>query len=367
MLSRYCGSSVRCLAAVGAAALFVFGCGEKKEPAAESTPVAANADMEPIDLAAPVGAAADQAAVVVTVDGKNLSQKQVDSRVRMLAARRGVPPQAMQQALAMMGEQLKQQVVDQFIDTTVLEAEAQRRQIEATDAEVETVLETIKASLPPGETLESAVAAQDVTMDEVRSDVRRSECLRKLFEQETKDVPAVDEAAVTAFYTNNMERFSVPEQVTARHILVGSKASDSPDEQAKAAATAEDLRKQLVDGGDFAALAKAHSSCPSKAKGGDLGSFGRGQMAPPFETAAFSQAIDAIGPVVKTQFGYHVIQVTAREDAKTQSLDEAREKISDYLNDQQRNEHFSELIKRLRAKATITGPGADEAADDEAS
>lgn len=92
--------------------------------------------------------------------------------------------------------------------------------------------------------------------------------------------------------------------------------STAVNPQAKALATIEDLKKQLDEGADFATLAKEHSACPSGTQaGGDLGEFTRGMMVKPFEDAAFTQPIGEVGPVVKTDFGYHLIKVTARDDA----------------------------------------------------
>lgn len=88
----------------------------------------------------------------------------------------------------------------------------------------------------------------------------------------------------------------------ARHILV-----DSED-------VAEDLKRQIEDGADFGELAREHSSCPSSRQGGDLGEFGRGQMVPEFDQVVFSGEVGApLGPV-KTQFGYHLIEITSRTD-----------------------------------------------------
>lgn len=86
------------------------------------------------------------------------------------------------------------------------------------------------------------------------------------------------------------------DKVHARHILVSTKEQ------------ADDLKIQLSEGADFAQLAKQHSSCPSKHSGGDLGNFGRGQMVPPFEAAAFGIAAGTISEPVQTQFGWHLIQ-----------------------------------------------------------
>ena len=90
-------------------------------------------------------------------------------------------------------------------------------------------------------------------------------------------------------------------QVRASHILVEDEA------------TAKNLKTQIEGGASFEAMAKEHSSCPSKAKGGDLGWFGKGQMVKPFEDAAFSTPEGKLSAPVKTQFGYHLIKVTGSE------------------------------------------------------
>jgi peptidyl-prolyl cis-trans isomerase C len=89
---------------------------------------------------------------------------------------------------------------------------------------------------------------------------------------------------------------------TARHILVDT------EEQC------EELKTQIEGGGDFAALAQEHSSCPSGASGGDLGSFGPGQMVPEFDKVVFSANVNEVQGPVKTQFGYHLLEVTSRTD-----------------------------------------------------
>lgn len=88
---------------------------------------------------------------------------------------------------------------------------------------------------------------------------------------------------------------------TARHILVDSEA------------LCEQLKQQIVDGSDFAALAREHSNCPSGRRGGDLGSFGRGQMVKEFDTVVFSAPLNEVQGPVQTQFGYHLIEVTSRQ------------------------------------------------------
>ncbi len=103
------------------------------------------------------------------------------------------------------------------------------------------------------------------------------------------------------------------DSVRASHILLmysGSARSSATRSKEEAQTQIADLKKQLDDGGDFAKLAGQHSDCPSKAKGGDLGQFGRGQMVPAFEQSAFGMEVGQVSDVVETDFGYHLITRT---------------------------------------------------------
>ena len=88
----------------------------------------------------------------------------------------------------------------------------------------------------------------------------------------------------------------------ARHILVDSEQ------------VAETLKQDIDGGADFAAVAREHSLCPSSRQGGDLGEFGKGQMVPEFENVVFSAKVGKAHGPVKTQFGYHLIEITSRTD-----------------------------------------------------
>lgn len=96
-------------------------------------------------------------------------------------------------------------------------------------------------------------------------------------------------------------------------IVKRTPAKEADDAGAKA--KLEAIRERILKGEDFAALARENSDCPSGTRGGDLGEFGKGQMVPEFEKAAFEQKVGEVGPLVKTNFGYHIIKVTERDDA----------------------------------------------------
>lgn len=91
-------------------------------------------------------------------------------------------------------------------------------------------------------------------------------------------------------------------RASARHILVASEAE------------CNDLKQQIENGAEFSDLAREHSKCPSGKNGGELGEFGRGQMVPEFDQVVFSAPVNTVQGPVKTQFGYHLLEVTARTD-----------------------------------------------------
>lgn len=160
-----------------------------------------------------------------------------------------------------------------------------------------------------------------------------------------------DEAAAKAYYDEHKSDYL---QVKARHILIRYKGSAVPLKkdakeltEEEALAKAKEIRQKLVDGADFATLAKAESDdAGSGANGGDLGTFGHGRMVPAFEQVAFTNKIGEISEPVKSQFGYHIIQVESREE---KPFVEVRPEIEKKLD--------AELVKKamddLKAKTPV--------------
>jgi hypothetical protein len=117
--------------------------------------------------------------------------------------------------------------------------------------------------------------------------------------------------------------------VRARHVLVRAPENATAAQRDSVKRLAESIRQQAAGGADFAALAQRYSEDPgSKGQGGDLGYFGRGQMAPPFEQAAFALQPGQVSPVVETQFGWHVIKL---EDRRQQELGQQKEQFRQFM------------------------------------
>lgn len=142
------------------------------------------------------------------------------------------------------------------------------------------------------------------------------------------------QAAYDAFVADTGSR----ETVTAAHILVET------EDEAKAIIT------QLNDGADFAELAREKSTGPSGPNGGELGNFGRGQMVPAFETAAFAMPVGGYSAApVQTQFGWHVIRVSDKSVAPAPTLDEMRDQLASNLSRQS----FARVVETLRSDASV--------------
>ena len=133
------------------------------------------------------------------------------------------------------------------------------------------------------------------------------------------------DAQLLSEYNARRNEFQTPERVKARHILIKSDATNDAAMKAKA----EGLLKQINSGGDFAALAKANSDDPgSKDQGGELGYLVRGQTVPEFDKAAFSLNVGQTSGLIKTTYGYHIIQVEAHEQARLQPLEEVKAQLT---------------------------------------
>jgi peptidyl-prolyl cis-trans isomerase D len=130
------------------------------------------------------------------------------------------------------------------------------------------------------------------------------------------------------YYEDNREQFSTPEQIRASHILFETAGKD----EAEVRARAERVLAQAKKGVDFAKLANEHTDEEiGRTRGGDLDFFGRGQMVPEFEEAAFNMEVSQVSDLVQTQYGFHIIKVTDKREAVTRSLTEVHAQIEDQI------------------------------------
>lgn len=286
--------------------------------------------------------------IAVSVDGKVLKKTELENTLndKFNLIKSKVPSDKQKEFKA----NLRKQLIDVFIARTLLSNEIEKRKIQATNEEVAKAMESVKTSLPPGKKIEDFFKENRITQDDIILAVKIDKFRNMEMGEKTKPT----QKEINKFYNDNKDKlFSEPESVHVRHILVTVGKDDTEKIKAEKKGKIENLRKQLLSGGDFADIARKNSDCPSKEVGGDLSYIRRGQMVKEFEKAAFTQKKSAIGPVVTTEYGYHVIQVLDKKPAKKVTLNEVKDKISAHLEQRKKMEAFNDILKKLREKANV--------------
>ncbi len=168
--------------------------------------------------------------------------------------------------------------------------------------------------------------------------------------------PQVTDAEVQSYYTAHQDQYQVKDQVKVRHILIAVPAGSDAKTDAAAKAKAEDLLKQIKAGGNFAELASKNSDDPgSKAQGGELGWLDRGKTVPEFDKAAFSLAPGQTSDLVKTQFGYHILQVEDKKTAHLKPLAEVKPEIVPIIEQQKAGAAEQTFASSLASDAKKNG------------
>ncbi|WP_035052795.1 peptidylprolyl isomerase [Andreprevotia chitinilytica] len=172
--------------------------------------------------------------------------------------------------------------------------------------------------------------------------------------QSSVEAPEVTEAECRAFYEANPQSFVRGEEAEASHILFSSDPSVPAGLlRAKAEGILNELKAEPFK---FTAYAKEHSGCPSGKQGGDLGSFGRGQMVPEFDAAVFNSPENALYPeLVETQFGLHIIKVGKKQGGSAVAFEEVQERLAQYLGEMGMRRAMNEYLQKVVATAKIDG------------
>jgi len=248
--------------------------------------------------------------VIATVDGKNITKQDAQSFVKATA------PQASFEKLPPKQQRM---VAERLVERVLFLKASKKDAIEKTP-EFKENLEKLK-----------------------------DELLVSLWMKKQMENAVVSNSEAKEFYSANPDKFKIPATVHARHILV-------PDEK-----TAKEIIEKLkaLKGDDlkdkFIALAKAESKGPTSTKGGDLGSFAKGQMVPEFDKAVFALKEGTITESpIKTQFGFHIIYLEDTQPESTIPFDEVKDKIVQALKQKQFQVKLAEVAKELKSKAKIT-------------
>jgi peptidyl-prolyl cis-trans isomerase C len=199
------------------------------------------------------------------------------------------------------------------------------------------------------------IRVEPIEDDEGRRETEPEARLRGLLEREVI-VPRAGEAECRRYYEQNRRRFRSPDLFEPAHILIAARPGDA-EVRAEARRTAEALIGELQQRPhDFAALARAHSACPSARQGGNLGQVGPGQTIEEFEQALAGMAAGELHPQpVETRYGLHVVRLDRRIDGRELPFELVRERIADYLDETVRRRALSQYVSVLAGRATVTG------------
>jgi len=240
-------------------------------------------------------------------------------------------------------EQVKKQDTKVKFDYAVLTLDDIKKQIKPTDAELKAFYEQYKAQY--ANSIPEKIKAQYIVIETA-----------KLSEK----VP-VTQAEVQQYYNQHQDAYRIPETVTVRHILIKTPTpgADGKVDQAGVDAArkkAEDVSKQLKAGGNFADLAKKYSDDPGSAQnGGLLPPLTKGRTVPEFEQAAFNTPVGQTTDLIRTSYGFHIIHIEAKQQARLKPLDEVKPEIEAALKTQKTAAQAQSIANAVQALARTAG------------
>lgn len=232
-------------------------------------------------------------------------------------------------------------VANQLVDTNLLLTAAKSTGYNPTDEEVEVNFKKLVSQFPSEEQFQNTLKEMGDDLDTVKNRLKDDIILKAFIEGEFYSKIEISTEEISSFYKENEPKFIQPLQVKASHILV------------KEESVINEINDKIKAGGSFEDLAKESSECPSGQSGGDLGFFGKGKMVPEFETAAFAMSVDEVSEPFKTDFGFHILKVTDKNEGGKQTLEEVSEGVKRHLEQVAAQKVISAKIEGLRASATI--------------
>ncbi len=302
--------------------------------------------------------------VAVTISGEKIMESRIDEMIKpqlakMASQTANIPPAFVES----LKQRMRQQAVDKIVMEKLVDVEVAKAKIELSDDDVTKLIteEIAGRQNPPMsyDDFKALVEAQGQNFDLVRKDIKKMFTYQKFMESKWEGKVDVNDAEVKAYYDDNAKQFEKAEVFQASHILVKFDESDPNADpnavKATAKAEAEEILKKVKAGGDFAALAKENSDCPSSQKGGDLGEFSKGQMVPAFEKAASALKDGEVSGVVETRFGYHIIKKTGHTEASVTKFEDAKAEINETLKQKKQSEFARGYIETLKEEAKKSG------------
>nr|WP_246566662.1 peptidylprolyl isomerase [Tissierella simiarum] len=209
-----------------------------------------------------------------------------------------------------------EQLLNSLISEKIINIEAEKQKIEVSEEDIQKEIDKIAGNYGGEEAFNQAIQYYGYTLEDIKNDLAMNIKIKKLLEPSI----SISEEEMKNYFEINKETFNQEEEVKARHILVETEKK------------AKEVIEKLNAGGDFSELAKEYSMDEAtKELGGELGFFGRGKMVAEFEESAFALKLNEISEPVKTKYGYHIIEVEEKKEAKEANYEEIKDMIKEIL------------------------------------
>lgn len=293
---------------------------------------------------------------VIWVDESGISLGEL--RAEMQRQMLHMPPNLSEEQVRAYQGRCTQISIENLIVRRLLERELDRSGILISQDEVEDAKKTLEEGLGTDRTLTMLIAEVNLPMEVLEANLRLDLFKNKVLQEKYDEAwAAITEDYAKKYYDEHPDEFKQPAGRYASHILI--RVAQDADEAArtKARNRAEEVRKALLEGADFAQLAATTSECVSRSRGGDLGFILRGREAPAFEEAVYSQPIGQIGAVVESPVGFHVIKVTREQEEKMVPFEDVKQQLVNGLKRREQQRIISEYIDGLRERSLIRFDG----------
>ena len=237
---------------------------------------------------------------------------------------------------------------DRMIDQTLMAQESQKRDYVIDAEEINLGMKNWISQNGGKKAFSKGKHPVIKTEDDLRKEITSQIQFNRLLEEESTG-ETVSESEAKKYYDARPDLFETEVLLTASHILKMAKTEEEFD---RAEQQIIEIRKKIENGEAFVDLIKKESD--DSQNEGHLGTFGKGRMVPPFEKAAFALKVGEISEPVKSQFGWHLIELHDRKEPEVTSFEEVKEKIIEYLGERRKDRVFDQFLDKLKKQAEIT-------------
>ena len=308
-------------------------------PSASASPAAALEPNRPLPEPLPD--------VVARVNGRPIPVKTVSMVVEPVLRAGRIPPDQRPAAY--------RQALEQLVLREVVLQEAEAAKIQPDETLVERDFKKTRDQFKTDEEWKRFLTAQGFDPQSFRNELRIRYTVEAVLSQRVGNpMYTVSDQEARAFYDENPKFFETPERVRASHILLRVPDASGPEVKTSQRAKAEAALARVRKGEDFAAVARQVSQdTGSAAHGGDLGTFARGQMVPPFEQAAFALKAGQVSDVFESQYGFHIVKVFEHVAPGKVPFEAVQAQIKDRVAQTRREKAVTDFVSGLKAKAKI--------------